>query len=61
MNKHGGMGHSRTAYLLGCLNAMTNNAHGGKATLHDFLPGIPVPPPRVIESADDLMNLLNGG
>ena len=59
MNKHGGIGQSRIAYLLACLNVMTNNAHGGKAALHDFLPGIPAPKPRVIESADDLMTFLN--
>jgi len=39
--KHGGVGASRMTYLLGCLATMTNNAAGGKAELHDFLPGLP--------------------
>lgn len=39
--KHGGLGEARTAYLLGCIATMINNSNGGKATLNDFLPGIP--------------------
>lgn len=50
--KHGSFGEPRTAYLLGQIAVMLNRAHGGKANLHDFLPGIPEP---VIEDAAQFM------
>ena len=59
--KHGGIGEERTAYLLACLCTMMNNANGGKADLHDFLPGIPAPEPAVINNAEEFMNYIMGG
>ena len=53
--KHGGIGEARTAYLLACLATMTNNAAGGKAELHDFLPGLP----RRDVSPDEFMNYIS--
>jgi hypothetical protein len=53
--KHGGIGEARTAYLLAALCTMTNNAAGGKAELHDFLPGLPAPEPEVIDDAAFLL------
>lgn len=60
-HRHGGIGDSRIAYLLACIATMTNNAAGGKATLNDFMPGLPVPEPKVIDNADEFMNYLMGG
>ena len=53
--KHGGIGVTRTHFLLACLNVATNNAAGGKATLHDFLPGIPAPEPEAVADAEAFM------
>jgi hypothetical protein len=58
--KHGGIGEARTAYLLACLNVMTNNSNGGKAGLHDFLPGIPAPEPEIIDDAEKMMQFWVG-
>ena len=41
--KHGGLPLQRLNYLLGTLCCMFNGANGGKATLNDFLPGLPTP------------------
>lgn len=54
-HKHGGIGEARTAHLLGIVALMINNSHGGKATLHDFLPGIPEPEPVEIADAEQMM------
>lgn len=56
--KHGGIGEARTAYLLGCIATMINNSNGGKAKLNDFLPGLPVPPPREISDAEEFMQYM---
>lgn len=58
--KHGGIGEARTAYLLACLNVMTNNAAGGTATLHDFMPGLPQPQKEELDDGEILMRLWNG-
>ena len=56
--KHGGFIEPRLAFLLSALNLMTNNAHGGKATLRDFLPSLPEEQDIVIEDADQFMQYL---
>lgn len=56
--KHGGLPLQRLNFLLASLCTMTNNAHGGKATLHDFLPGIPETEPETIEDAEQFMKAL---
>ena len=38
--KHGGIGHSRTHYLLATMAHMYSTSHGGKTELHDFFPAI---------------------
>ena len=58
MQKHGGIGPARTHYLLAALATMTNNAHGGKAELSDFLPGLPAREPEVVDDAEQFMRLL---
>ena len=55
--KHGGFIEPRLAFLLSTLNLMTNNAHGGKATLKDFLSSLP-DEDTVIEDADQFMQFL---
>lgn len=56
--KYGGIGESRTAYLLAAIATMTNRAAGGKATLSDFLPGAVSDDPK---SIDDFCNFLMSG
>lgn len=56
-SKHGGIGGARLAYLAGLQCTMYSNAHGGKATLRDFLPGLPEQD-IVIENADQWMQLI---
>ncbi len=58
--KHGGLPVSRQNFLLASLATMTNNAHGGKATLQDFLPALPAPEPNVINDAEEFMKALYG-
>ena len=55
MKKHGGIGPTRTNYLLATIATMTNNAHGGKAELSDFLPALPAAEPEVISDAEQMM------
>lgn len=50
--KHGGLPLQRVNVLLAHLATMTNNAHGGKAELRDFLPGLPPSPPDEVDTAD---------
>ena len=57
MQKHGGIGPARTNYLLATLATMTNNAHGGKAELSDFLPGLPTREPETVDDAEAFMRL----
>lgn len=54
--KHGGLPAQRIAFLLAQMCTMFNNAHGGRATLHDFLPALPEPEPQTIGTADDFLN-----
>lgn len=54
-HKYGGLPQQRTARLLGNLACMFNNANGGKAEIHDFLPELT---PAPIDNADDLWNAL---
>ena len=58
--KHGGIGEQRTAFLLASIATMTNNAHGGKASLHDFMPSLPAPEPNVINDAEEFMKAIYG-
>lgn len=55
--KHGGIGETRLAYLAALQCTMFNRAHGGEATLRDFLPGLPEQN-IVIETADQMMQQL---
>ena len=61
--KHGGIGHARTQQLLGQLCVMINRAHGGKAEIEDFLPGL-VQEPKAMDDEqviDMLMGFWNKG
>jgi hypothetical protein len=55
--KHGGIGESRTAYLLACIATILSNANGGKAKLQDFLPGLN----KGIDDAEQLYEALGLG
>lgn len=59
--KHGGIGHARTHFLLANLATMFNATHGGKATLSDFLPGLPVQPKTLDEEVNEFCDSMMGG
>lgn len=57
--KHGGLPLTRLVTLVGVLAHMFNVTHGGNATLHDFLPGLPdVDTDTEIADAGEMMALL---
>lgn len=61
--KHGGIGHSRTHYLLATLATMFNNSKGGKAEMHDFFPAVPgkTEDEKIDEELNEFMALFKGG
>lgn len=59
--KHGGLPLQRLNFLLASLCTMFSGANGGKATLQDFLPGLPaLPEPEPVDELEAFLDEIYG-